>query len=110
MHDFIYIIQEWASFGISEIAYCLDEKIAISKFKQIVKEEIAKAKKDGTWAKQEDLDRVIPNGHIEKSDAEFDKNELYSATISTWYKSSYEYDEWDIGGSTFKLVKRELVK
>lgn len=86
---YIYLIQEWTHFGIIELAYFIDEKIAIQGFKNLVKQKIADAKKSGDFAKQADLDRNVKNGAIEKEENDpFFKNEKYikmlSATVSVW--------------------------
>lgn len=103
----IYIIQEWNHWGIIELFYFLDLEKAKKCFKKLVLEEKKKCRADKSLAKNEDLDGKI-NGEIKVANDEFKDGYLIEATIYAWYKSSYEYDEWDIQGKTYKLVVKKI--
>ena len=107
MEKNIYIIQEWGRWGITEMFYFLDLEKAKKHFKKVVLEEKKKCRADKSLAKNEVLDGKI-NGEIKVANDEFKEGYLIEATVYSWYKSSYEYDEWDISGNTYKLVIKKI--
>lgn len=99
----IYKIGEINRYGeIGEDLYFSKINDALIKLKNI----ISIQKKEKNYAKCEEVN----NGKLIKlSDSDrkfnFKENILYEVKIAKWYKTSYEYDEWDIDCNIYYIKK-----
>lgn len=79
--------------------------------KALVSEKKKQCRADNSLAKGEDIPKGSKNGVVEKKidkKSEWDKDILYEAAIFSWYKCSYEYDEWDVSGEVYRIKQIEL--
>lgn len=99
----IYKIGKINRFGdIGEDLYFSKLSDSLRKLKNIISIE----KKKENYAECEEIN----NGKLIKlsdSDRKFDfkENILYEVKIANWYKTSYEYDEWDVDCDIYYIKK-----
>lgn len=108
-----YKIEVIAHIGyIDDVAYFFKATDALKEMKRLIAEKKANYKKNDTLAKSEDIPNGGRNGEVktldEKDRRDFKENVLYEGTVYSWHKVSYEYDEWDVDGETYRVVEIEV--
>lgn len=109
----IYKIELIAHIGyIDDVAYFFKATDALKEMRRIIAEKKEHYKKNDTLAKSEDVPEGKRNGTVHKLDdkerRDFKEHTLYEATLYSWHKTSYEYDEWDVDGETYRVVEIEV--
>ncbi|MGF6428201.1 hypothetical protein [Bradyrhizobium elkanii] len=102
----IYIVERidgWG--GATELGYFLKFERAYTALETFVREQMHDTRENRV--SKYDLDPGKKNGKIEylpeRKRGPFRKNVLYVAAVFEWCKTSYEYEEYDIGGVDYRL-------
>lgn len=107
----MFIVEDIGHMGWGgTLGYFATEELALEFMKKEVEKEVAKAKENETWAG----DEIDDNGEVKKltdedrKKSKFMGNVLYEAIVGVWYKTTYEYEEYDVEGTLYRLKVQTL--